>query len=126
MAKSVEQLGIETTTMAIRELLMEYFKGTCVERFTEGTRVEMVSAPGDNRYQYQRVEYQQKRPRLITIGGLPIIRVERAPDAVQFKAKVLKRSPQLRAVYKGIGEFFDNYLSGVKITHDEEDNFYVS
>lgn len=122
----MQKIAIETTTMAIREILMEYFKGTCVERLTEGVDIQLFSLPSERQYQYMRRESDNQRRMMVRLNGLPIMTIQCAPERVLFHAKVLNRSPQLREVYKGLKDFMEKYLSGIEVKHSRKGVFYVT
>lgn len=126
MEENSSKISIEVTTMAIRETLMEYFKGTCVERLTENSSVRLRNIPASERqYQYQRREYENKKPMTVMLGGLPIATVQKAPEQIKFHDKVLTRSPQLREVYRRLQHFMDKYLQGVEVKHNRKGVFYA-
>lgn len=121
-------LGIQTTVMAIRERLMEYFKGTCVERFTEDANIRLVEANGGQRaeFQYLREREANQRPTIILLSNVPIITVQRYPERVVFNTKILNRSPQFKSVHAGVEDFMQKYLSGVEVGIDEREVFYAN
>lgn len=121
-------LGIQTTVMAIRERLMEYFKGTCVERFTSDSNVQLVNANRGQRaeFQYLRQEVDKQRPTIVTLGGLPIMTVQLYPERVVFHDKLLDRSPELKKVRGGVEDFLKKYLNGVEVSHSKKGVFYAN
>jgi hypothetical protein len=125
MAKS-DEIGVEATTMAIRELLMEYFKGTCVDRMTANNNIRLVSVSTTRAYQYQRRQAEYQQPKAVTIGGIPIMNVQKSPEKVVFNTRLLNRSPQLSEVYKNLKVFMDNYLGGVEVKHNRKGVIYVA
>lgn len=122
------EVGIQATIMAVRESLMEYFKGTCVERFTENTNIRLVNANRGQRaeFQYLRQAAENQSPMIVLLGGLPIMTVQRSPERVVFHGKVLTRSPQLTQVYDGLKEFMEKYLNGVEVSHSKKGVFYAN
>lgn len=110
-----EQLNIETTVMAIREEVMRYFKGGCVQRLIVNTNVKLKSHHSHNTtYQYQRQSIEDKRPMLLLIGNTPILSLEQAPDKIIFHKGVMSRSKQLQEVMKQLEKFTKDFLSGVE------------
>ena len=52
----------ELAVMRIREMLMEYFKGTCVESFVNAPNISLTGITRPRgAYQYQRVQQQNER-----------------------------------------------------------------
>lgn len=127
MADNTE-IAIQTTVMALREQLMEYFKGTCIERFTENTNIRFINAStrGRANFSYLRREAENQRPMIVMLGGLPIMTVQRAPEVAVFHATLLTRSPQLRQVYQELKVFMDKYLGGVETKHSRKGVIYAN
>lgn len=117
--KSVD-IGLESTIMAIREELMNYFKGSCVERFTTNRNVKLNGLSNYVRFDYQRRECDRmQQVKILSVGSLPLMRVSKSPFKVTFHTAVLNRSPQLRAVRQGVEDFLDEFLPSVeKEEHD--------
>lgn len=105
---------IDATIMALREELMQYFKGTCIHRLTTADNISWRQArlQGGNLHRYQRDQYESKNEKILFLGGVPILTVKHTPDIVIFH-KTLERSEQLRAIKVGLEEFFNNFLRGV-------------
>lgn len=114
------RIGIEATTMAIREELMRYFKGSCIDRLTVDRAVRLYPL-GDmhQRYQYQRRERDLHDVRAVYIGQTKIAQVSKQPDKIKLDAPVLMRSPQFREIRKGIERFLKDYLRGVQVEYTE-------
>jgi len=114
---SVQQvdIGIQTIVMAIREELMSYFKGTCVQRLTTGSNVRM-STVGEHmeNYQYVRRQAQNEQAQILWVGTAPILTVKQAPDRIIFHLTVLNRSPQMREINKGVQKFIEQFLIGIE------------
>ena len=120
MVSTTASLAIETTVMAVRESIMDYFKGSCVERMTKNTNVYTLPVETNlrGRPNYERVEIQNRSTTIILLGGLPIVTVEHLPDTITINTGVMKRSKQLRAVNKQLAEFLKVYLPGVAVTEN--------
>lgn len=109
--------GIAFTTMAIREELMQYFKGDCVQRLTYasnvrvmGIEVSMKGLPN-----YERVAIKNARRALLRVGDAPILELSYNPAVVVFNTGVLRRSPQLKDIEAALRKFFAEYLPGVEV-----------
>jgi hypothetical protein len=125
MGGHMAELGVEATTMAIRELLMFYFKGTCVENLTDKGNLYMIAIPARADYNYQRREYKNQNPQMLVINEIPLLSVQKAPEKIVFNQRVFNRSPQLSEVYKGLKDFTDKYLAGVEVSHSRKGVFYA-
>lgn len=102
------QEHITTTTMAIRESLMRYFKGDCVETLIAQTNIRRKQMA-----RYTQPNAAQEKS-LILAGDTPLLTVHRLPDTVIFHQAVLGRSPQLREVRRGLEVFLGKYLPDVE------------
>lgn len=106
---------IESTIMAIRENLMDYFKGTCVNYVTHSSNVYMSGERTRARHNYERELYQQQSPCVLYIHDTPILSVRKTPDTLILHEVVLGRSKQLQAVREAVEAFMAKYLQGVRI-----------
>jgi hypothetical protein len=122
-----DSLAIETTVMALRETIMEYFKHTCIERLTSdaGIQFKRIRAT-ETRFQYQRREAEAQDRQVLYLSGLPILEVQRDPEKLVFYKTMLTRSKELRDVYQGLQNFMEKYLSAVTVEDDEREAFYES
>lgn len=108
-----KDMGLQATVMAIREEMMNYFKGTCVDRVTDNRNVHLTRLPSDRLpYQYQRIEQERKRITGLYVADVLLFTLQLEPDRVLF-GKELDRSPQLREVKKAVDKFMERYLAGV-------------
>jgi len=110
---------ITPTVMAIREVLMEYYKSSCVERLTTSSDVYLSELPSERRrgrtYNYEQWEAQQHNKRLLSLSGVPLFTLQHNPEEMTMHMLSLNRSKQLQAVRAGVEEFMVKYLSGVQI-----------
>lgn len=108
--------GIEATVMAFREHIMQYYKGTCIERVTNSHNIGLIPMQSrSGRYQYQRVANSVRDKHVLALGNTHIGYVEKLPDAITFDLEKLSRSPQLRAVHKGLEKFMGRYLPSIQV-----------
>ncbi len=118
------EVGIQTTVMAIREELMKYFKGTCIERFTADRNVSIQHIEvGHMNYQYERRQFENEYACMIWVGSVPILTVKHATDRIIFHTVVLDRSPQLRRMREGVEQFMEKFLMGVDKEYSDATNF---
>lgn len=120
MVTKESQLDIEHMTMAVREEIMQYFKGTCVSKVTENQNIEMlpISLPSQPAYHYQRQAAARKSGMLLFIGKAPILQLEKSPPIITFQTGVLGRSKQLRELHKQLEIFMKKYLPAVQRSHN--------
>lgn len=113
------ELRITATIMSCREHIMQYFKGTCVERLTAGSNVsrDMVGMPR-LQYQYMREDVRVREPQLLLIGSLPIAVLRKIPDSLTFNTKVLDLSPGLKLVEVELRKFLQQYLGGIEVRNN--------
>ena len=111
----VRKLEIETTVMAIREVLMTYFKGSCVESVTNRGDICLNEMVVPRNYNYQRDLAQLMDYRRLYIKGVAIMEVHKNENTVIYYDSILKRSPELRKVRKLLTKFIRTYLVSVKL-----------
>lgn len=125
MARKPENgVDLDASVMAIRELLMEYYKGACIQRLMENNNIHLRNVSFQARFNYERREHRNKKPQQIVIGNVPIAQLEHEPDSIVFYSKVLNRSPQMRYVYKELKKFMSTYLPAVKTSYSRKDTFF--
>lgn len=106
----------ELAVMRIREMLMEYFKGTCVESFVNAPNITFMQLQQPRgAYQYQRVQQQNERLSAILIGSSQFMTLQHYPDKVTFNELVTNRSPEFEKLFKEIDKFLGDYLPAVKV-----------
>lgn len=118
-------VGIQTTVMAIREELMDYFKGTCIQRVTENSGVRLSRVEEHLTYTYLRRDAENTRTARIYLKDVPILTVKSSPDKVIFHNFLLHRSPQLRKVKGGIEEFMNKFLMGVEKEYQDNADYII-
>lgn len=109
---------VDIAIMAVREELMEYFKGDCVERFTERGAVRIRGKQYYDpirAYWYERRERELASAGTLEINGTKIAEVSKEPAQLLFVTQTMKRSPQLRSLRKNIEKFMRDYLPVVEI-----------
>ncbi len=109
------KLDIETTTVAIREAIMSYYKGTCVERMVDPNNIHIHPIEVNRRYQYEREISGIRSPSRLWIGNAPIMELWKNSNKVIYYDVVLKRSPELRIIRSKLTKFFREYLKDVKV-----------
>lgn len=112
-----EQVGLEATIMGIREFVMEYFKGDCVQRVVYAnnlTAVSLAEYVENPRQSYLRRKLAEQRQILLLLGGVPILTLKHRPDTVVLHMAVLERSKQFRDIHKQLDKFLSKFLAGVR------------
>jgi hypothetical protein len=123
-----EEVGLQTTIMAIREEIMSYFKGGCVQRLTNSDNInlrQLDTSPSNRRsYNYERRRAELQQPVMLELAGIPIITMQKNPDVITFHKTVLERSPQFRRIYKEVDEAIGKYLRAVRKEHNDANVLY--
>jgi hypothetical protein len=109
--------GLETTMMAIREYLMTYYKGTCIESIVGENNVRLRQEHIGTRElrAYQRNLSAQKNLKRLTIGDTTIATLQEVPCILTLHNTTLYRSPELREIRLKTLKFMGQYLRGVRI-----------
>lgn len=109
--------GIEATMMAIREYLMAYYKGSCIEQLTGDNNVRLspvyMDLPG--RRMHQRTLAKQQNHQSLHINGVHIATLQEMPSNLTLHNTALFRSPELREIRLKTIKFMGQYLRGVRI-----------
>ena len=114
---NTQQLDIQTTVMAVRECLMSYFKGTCIQELVEGHNVEIRSVSNPRQqYQYQRMRLEAEYPCTIYADTVAILDVNHLPDGIVFRKRGLAKSEKLTEVGEEIRRFVNKYLPAVEVS----------
>lgn len=113
------KLELETTVMALREEIMRYFKGTCIDRVTTNRNVNTIPLSAERgQYQYQRIERDRQNSCGIYLEDVQLFRVQQSPEKITFTSE-LYRSPELTQVRKAIDKFMGRFLRSVEIERYE-------
>jgi hypothetical protein len=101
--------------LAIRETLMEYYKGTCIQRLTSTSSVDLVpmeqASSGD--HYYLRREATLRSKKLLFYDGIPIATLCKNPMTIKFESTAIATN-ELAEVKELLIEFLRTYLTGVK------------
>ena len=111
--------GIQSTVMAIRENIMEYYKGTCIERLTS-SNISRREVSHNYNYHYERDNYHLMDEQQLMIGSIPILNLKKHPEITILYGETLGRSKSFRAVNEGIEYFFAKHLDYVELVHSPE------
>lgn len=114
---AADTIGIETTMMAIREYVMGYYKGTCIEKVTGDNNISLRSPYMLERepHAYQRQITKQKDIQYLQIADVLIATLQRMPLILTLHNTALHRSPELREIRLATLKFMHRYLRGVRI-----------
>lgn len=113
-------ISLEATTIVIRETLMQYFKGTCIDSFAYAPNVMLHQVYGNHRYQYERQEAERIARAHLQLGRVRLFELTREPAKIVFHPNLL-RSPQLLHIRKEIKRFMKQYLPNVEVVCEELD-----
>lgn len=108
---------LQPTIMAVREVLMEYFKHSSVHRMTANSNVSMRRVDFSIRgvYRNERVDMELDNVCVVYIGHVPIAEVGSKPARLIFLTTATQRSPQLRSLEYQVKKFATTFLPGVEI-----------
>lgn len=118
---------LETTTMAIREHLMTYFKGTCVDRMIRQSNISTRSV-SDYRlarpqFIFQRRENEIRGESFLFIDDTILMRLSHEPEMILMYDKVFARSTEFAKVKLNIENFMAKFLPPVKVAHSDVTRF---
>lgn len=113
---------LEPTIMAVREVLMDYFKGTCIRRMTTSSNVRLRRLGFSVRgvYRNERVDMELDNICVLYVGHVPIAKLGKNPARLVFLSTATKRSPQLRSLEYYVRKFAKEYLPGIEIQQSKE------
>lgn len=103
--------------MAIREVLMEYFKGSCVDSVVSHDDIQVIPERSceQRSYFFLRREEENRDPTVLIMGEHRLLTMERQPAKLTLHVKNLDRNAQLRAVRAGVEDFMGKYLMGIPV-----------
>lgn len=107
---------VEAIVMNLREILMEYFKGSCVDKLISTSIIKRVAVNPSNsgQYQYQREQARRAQEQRVYIRDVPIMNIQHSPDRVTFYTEILSRSKELRDIHRDVDKFLQEYLPAVE------------
>jgi len=111
--------GIQSTVMAIRESVMEYYKGTCIERLTD-TNISRRGVHHNYHHLFERDNYALVDEQILRIGDTPIMNLKKNPDLTTLFGATLDRSKSFRAIRAGVETFFTKHLPNVALERSPE------
>lgn len=118
---SVED-GVRGFSMALREAIMDYYKGTCVQGFSSlsqysvgYTRIPLPNDGTRRNFNYEREEHQRRNPLMYHLDGTIMFELWRDPHTATFHPSIMRRSEELSVAYDQLREFFDKFLPSVTI-----------
>lgn len=126
MSKQDVEQDIMLVTLAIREILMGYFKGFAGSDIAGHSAVTFHhSDRGRGQHQYERELAQLRNQALIFIGDAMVMDIGKGPNTAVINP-VMGRSPEFRAIKVNIIKFFQDYLPNVSFHVTEAEQEEVS
>lgn len=115
-------MDIEGTAMAIREIVMEYFKGDCIQKLVDNPYLEVktVNPPQRGTYYFERRQRENEQSKMVLLAGSPLFTMKKLPDKVTFHEVVMMRSPQMRELSRLLVDFLDEYLPAVERSYHDK------
>jgi hypothetical protein len=113
--------GIEIATMGVREVMMEYFKGSCYAKFAaDKAQIYFNNMSTLSNFYYQRREETIAQRKKLFMGDYRIAFVSHEPEVATFSKDVFEMNDEMKKMYQGIEKFFADYLPGVQLTKETE------
>lgn len=120
--------GVRGFSHVLRESIMDYYKGTCVQSFgslsqynIERSGIRLESDSTRRTFNYEREEHNRRQPIAYYLAGAKMFELRRDAHEAVFAPTVMRRSPELSTAYDQVLEFFNKFLQGVTIV-EREDN----
>ena len=121
--------GVRGFSMAIREAVMDYYKGTCIQSFSSLSqyhvrqgRIPLQNDGSRRNFNYEREEHSRRFPIEYYLDGARMFEVWRNDQEVIFSPSVMRRSEELSVAYDQILEFFNKFLPSVTIIEKDTKN----
>lgn len=120
---SLEEIqdGVRGFSMVLRESIMDYYKGTCIQSFGSMSRYSVgrngIPLPNDGsrrNFNYEREEHNRRNPVAYYLGDSKMFELWRDDHEVVFHPSVMRRSEYISVAYDQLQEFFNKFLPAVK------------
>ena len=115
VTKEEVNTGIEATVMALRETLMDYFKGGFGQRVTDNQVWRRQSDRREANHNFERRRREMENLCDIGISNVCLFSVQKCPNILTMHMNRLDRSEQLKAVREGVDNFLAKHLRGVDV-----------
>lgn len=123
------QDGVRGFSMVLREAIMDYYKGTCIQSFGSLSRYDIrrngVPLPNDGtrrNFNYEREEHNRRNPVAYLLDDSKMFEVWREEHEVIFHPSVMRRSEYMSVAYDQLQDFFIKFLPSVKIIEKDSKN----
>lgn len=115
------ELGVMTHVMAVRECLMQYFKGTTVASLTDNVNVwwDSIGYDDEENHNYRRREHEMHSPMRLLMDGHPLLEVQHHPNIATLYPRILGRSDEYSQMGEHITKFFNRYLGSVELKENK-------
>ena len=121
--------GVRGFSMVLRESIMDYYKGSCIQSFGSLSQYHVGRHPiplqndGSRRsFNYERQEHERRNPIAYYINDQKMFELWKDEHQAVFHPSVMRRSPYLSASYDQLHEFFNKFLAGVTIIEKDDEN----
>lgn len=116
-------LDTDETIMAIREELMEYYKGSCVSQLAshEGISITPVRERSGGDHYYLRREEENRDPQVLYWRDTPLFTMERQPAQLTLHTRYITKSDALRTIRAGVEDFMGKYLMGIPVATSNDE-----
>lgn len=123
------QDGVRGFSMVLREAIMDYYKGTCIQSFGSLSRYDIrrngvpLQNDGTRRnFNYEREEHNRRNPVAYYLGDSKMFELWRDDHEVVFHPSVMRRSEYISVAYDQLKEFFTKFLPSVTIIEKDSKN----
>jgi hypothetical protein len=115
------ELGVMTHVMAVRECLMQYFKGTTVASLADNVDVwwDSIGYDDEENHNYRRREHEMRSPMRLLMNGSPLLEVQHHPNIATLYPRILGRSDEYSQMSEHITKFFNRYLGSVELKENK-------
>lgn len=119
--------GVRGFSMAVREAVMDYYKGSCVQVLSslseypvEFNRLRLPNDGTRRNFNYEREDWARRNPIAYYLAGSKMFELWRDDHEVIFQPSVMRRSPELSVAYDQITAFFQKFLPSVTIIERDD------
>jgi hypothetical protein len=113
---------IQATIMALRQGLMQYFKGSAVDDVVRVNSLQWSSHNPHTQHRYQAEQNRFVNRLTVHLGHHPLLTVEHEPDSICLHLGTLDRSKVMRKIKQGIVSARNSYLTSVILSTDTVGN----
>lgn len=117
MVSAASRQSLIPTVMAMREHIMEYFKGTCGQSVVCNSNIKRrsIEISYQGMFRYERTHHERNKATLLFIGDTPFAILGLDPKTMTILTVAANRSPQLRYIKRQLKRFAEEFLPGIEV-----------